>query len=276
VNNWKEAQPYLTKYGLVNGVAAGNATMAKNDPGHFSLAGTEFGQVQLPSSDADAIAQAIIDGTQPPDMKGLYSKSAKVKAALAKQGYDLTSATLDWNATTKYWNNLNSTQQIRLRQATEFAYGSLDLLDKLNVTAEEAMARSNLTDWSKVNKELALRGIYGQEVKSAFTQLNNQVSDLVSELATVYSGGYSTTDDKLKLASAQLNTNWDYQTLKDNINLTRKNLQIRINSVNNAKVVTPSSQFSNEISITNKKTGEVDTYAGSPDDLVGTDWELTQ
>ncbi|TGV67368.1 hypothetical protein EN792_066370, partial [Mesorhizobium sp. M00.F.Ca.ET.149.01.1.1] len=44
------------------------------------------------NDDAKAIAGAIVNGDQPPDMKGLYKFSGPVRAELAKQGYNLTTA----------------------------------------------------------------------------------------------------------------------------------------------------------------------------------------
>lgn len=53
--NWKEAQPYLVEAGLMNGVAANDSRMALEDPGHFSLNGSEF-NVKGSLSDTDKAA----------------------------------------------------------------------------------------------------------------------------------------------------------------------------------------------------------------------------
>src|SRR6185312_1303215 len=80
---------------------------------------------------ASSIADAIVKGDQPPVMTGLYKYSGPVRAALAKSGYDLTTANEDWTATQKHLAAMNSTQQLRLRQAVDFSSQSLDLVDQL-------------------------------------------------------------------------------------------------------------------------------------------------
>lgn len=184
------------------------------------------------TDDTETIADAIVAGRQPPVVTGLYGKTAAVRAALERRGYDYSKANQDWTATQKLLATLNGAQQTRLRQAVNFTYDSLDIVEELNTDAENAMARAGITEFAKVQRLAAVQGVFGQEVKSAFTKLDNQVSDLISELATVYKGGNSSTDESLELAAMQLSSNWDYQTLKDNIELVRKNLAIRKNSLN--------------------------------------------
>ena len=195
------------------------------------------------TTDADKIADAIISGKQSPDLKGMYWKAAAVKVALAKKWYDQAKALSDRNATQKYLTTLNGQQQIRLRQAVTFVDESLWLLDNLNTSADAALKRSWVTNFAKVQKNAALSWVLWQEVKSVFTQLVNQISDMQSELSVVYKGGTSPTDESLKQAQSMLNSNRDYKTLKDNINLIRKNMQIRINSLNTATVVWSSGQY---------------------------------
>lgn len=201
-------------------------------PAYLNMISGKSSSASSTTSDAEAIADAIIDGKQPPVLTGLYSKSSAVRAALAKKGYDLTKATQDWNATQKLLTTLNGSQQTRLRQAVNFTYDSLDLLDELNTEAEKAMTRAGITPIGSVQRTAAVSGALGKDIKAAFTKLDNQISDLVSELATVYKGGNSSTDESLKLAAKQLSSNWDYDTLKKNIELVRKNLGIRKNSLN--------------------------------------------
>lgn len=196
------------------------------------------------TSDIDEIANAIVNGHQPPTLTGLYGKSAAVRAALERQGYNLTKATQDWTATQKYLATLNGAQQTRLRQATSFAYDSLDLVDSLSNEMKGILSRSGVTLFSKANLIAAKNGIYGADAKSIATRLDNQISDLTSELATVYKGGNSSTDESLKLASKQLNSSWDDKTLKDNVNLVRKNLQIRRNSLQGSTAGITDSQYS--------------------------------
>lgn len=178
------------------------------------------------------IARSIINGDQPPLLTGLYSKSAAVRAELAKKGYDLTKATQDWKATDKLLSTMNSAQQVRLRQAVSFTKESLDVIDQLN----EEWRGGNFPLLNKANISAAKSGALGQDAQSLATRLDAQIADLVSELATVYKGGNSSTDESLSLAAKSLNGNFSYNQLKDSVNLIRQNLQIRENSINNTGV----------------------------------------
>jgi hypothetical protein len=82
-------------------------------------------------ADPRAIADAIVAGDQPPSLQGLYRVGPAVRTELAKQGYNLTGATLDWKATERHMNTLNGPQQTRMRQAVDNAYHSLDVIEDL-------------------------------------------------------------------------------------------------------------------------------------------------
>lgn len=181
---------------------------------------------------AKAIAGAIISGDQPPDVKGLYKYSGAVRAELAKQGFDLSTANEDWTATQKHLASLNGPQQLRLRQAVDFASSSLDLVDSL------------ATEWkggqfpllNAANLKLAKEGAYGQKAASLATRLGASVADLTSELATVYKGGNSSTDETLRLAAQNLNESWSTDTIKDGTDQIRKTLTYRKNSLKSVGV----------------------------------------
>lgn len=178
-------------------------------------------------SDADSIAQAIASGSQPPEVTGLYRLAGPVRAALAKQGYDLTKANLDWQATKKHVSTLNGAQQTRVRQAIATAADSLDVIDGL----AEQWKGGNFPLLNKANLALARNGAYGQQAASIATQLEGQITDVVSELANVYMGGNSPTDHALQLAEKNLRADWSERVLRDMTKLARTNLTIRRNSM---------------------------------------------
>lgn len=180
-----------------------------------------------PNSDISMTAKAIMDGDQPPVLTGLYKSTLAVRGELARKGYDLTKAMQDWKATEKYLSTLNGPQQVRLRQAVEFTYHSLDVVDEMN----KEWNGGGFPVLNKANLMLAKQGVLGQEAQSIATKLDSQISDLVSELAVVYRGGNASTDEALKLAAANLKEEWGKKTLADNIGLVRKNLDIRRNSL---------------------------------------------
>jgi len=190
------------------------------------------GAARSAKSDIQEIAQGIINGNQPPDMKGLYSKSAAVRAELERQGYNLTKANQDWTATQKYLTTLNGSQQVRLRQAVDFASESLPVVEQLN----DQWSRSNFPILNKAQITAAKNGALGPEAQQIATKIDSQISDLISELGTVYKGGNSSTDESLKLAAQQLSSDWSHDQLQSAIDLIKQNLRIRRNSLTAAGV----------------------------------------
>ena len=60
------------------------------------------------------IADAIEKGEQPPSLGSMYKMAAPVRAELAKRGYDLANAQMDWDATKRHLSTLNGPQQTRI------------------------------------------------------------------------------------------------------------------------------------------------------------------
>ena len=190
-------------------------------------------------SNAKAIADAIIAGTDAPDLSRMYGMAGDVRAELDRKGYDLARAQLDYKATTSWISSQNSQAQLRIRQATEFAFESLDLIDDLNknLSTKLGSTRSQLYPrWNKAAMTAAKEGFLGKESQQAANNLEIQIADLQAEIATVYKGGNSPTDIGLKKAQEILSGNWTYDTLRSAVELARKNLKYRINSIRNTGV----------------------------------------
>ena len=192
---------------------------------------------------ARVIAEAVTKGEQPPTMTGLRKFTGLVREEMAKLGYDLTEATQDWNAMGKHISTLNSAGQLRMRQATTFAYHSLDLVEKF---ANEWDA-GGFPTLNKIRMQSAMEGVLGPEAQRIATNLNSTITDLVSELATVYRGGLSSTDSSIALAAETLKTEWSHEVLLSGIQLMRDTLQIRLNSINTTGVAgTPYNRYSRD------------------------------
>ena len=84
----------------------------------------------------------------------------------------------------------------------------------------------------------AKNGIFGQPAAEAARLLEIQIADLQSELATVYQGGNTPTDKSLGQAMKILSGDWDDKTLRAAVNLTRKNLGYRLNSIKQSPALT--------------------------------------
>jgi hypothetical protein len=188
---------------------------------------------EVDASDAKAIADAIAHGDQPPTTTGLYRNAAKVRAELAKQGFNLAQAESDWHATQKHLATLNGAQQERLRQAVSFTSDSLGIIEGLY---DQWQKTGKTSQWKIFNKaSLATAKQLPGEPGNIAHRLEAQINDLTSELGTVYKGGNSSTDESLKLAAKNLEADWNEKTFKDSIGQIRKNLEIRMNSIRHSQ-----------------------------------------
>src|SRR5208283_2268687 len=92
------------------------------------------------------------------------------------------------------------------------------------------------SDWKVFNKaSLATAKQMPGEAGNLAHRLDAQIADLTSELGTVYKGGNSSTDESLKLAAKNLESDWNEQTFKSAINQIRQNLEIRKNSIRHSQ-----------------------------------------
>lgn len=179
---------------------------------------------------SQGIADAIISGNQPPELKGMYRHGPGIRKALQDKGYNLTDATLDWESTKKHIATLEGPQQLRMRQAIDNAYHSLDVIDDLSGQWDAGQ----FPLLTKVRLESAKQGVLGPKAQAIAVQLEAQIADVTSELGNVYMGGNSPTDQSLKLAQNNLSASWSKSTLKSATDLARKNLTIRDNSIKNS------------------------------------------
>lgn len=185
------------------------------------------------SNDPKDIAQAIIDGKQQPLLTGLYRDAAPVRAELARKGYDLASATSDWNAVQKHLATMNGAQQEKLRQAINFTQETIPQIEAAYAEWKKQAGVSGLKILNKAN--LATMKQLPGAPGSAATNLDALIADFTSELGTVYKGGNSSTDESLKLAAKNLESNWNEQTFNDAIKRLKASVQIRANSINSSQ-----------------------------------------
>ena len=190
------------------------------------------GHTSADAEDAEAIADAIVAGEQPPVTTGLFRLAGPVRAALAKRGFNLATANMDWQATQRHLATLNGPQQTRMAQAIDNAYHSVDVIEDL----AGQWGGGKFPVLNRGHLVLAKNGVYGPQAQQIATQLEAQIADVTSELGNVYMGGNSPTDHALTLAAKNLSANWTEAQLKSALALTRKNLQIRQNSMRNVGV----------------------------------------
>jgi len=181
-------------------------------------------------NDIRDIAQGIVGGQDPPDLsKYGYRDRTAIAGELKRAGFDLATAQQDWQATQKHLATLNGQQQERLRQAITFTSDSLGIIDDLYNQWQKVGATAGWKAFNKASLATA-KQLPGQAGQIAH-QLDAQINDLTSELGTVYKGGNSSTDDSLKLAAKNLESDWNERTFKAAMDQIRQNLRIRQNSI---------------------------------------------
>lgn len=199
-------------------------------------------------SRAQTIGDAIMSGTDSPDMSRMYGDASMVREYLDKKGYPLAQAQLDWKAVNSWISAQNSQSQTRIRQATEFAFESLDLVSDLNKDLSQKLGKARSDKfplWNKGALAYARNGGLGPEAQQSAQKMAIQIADLRSELATVYKGGNSPTDIGMKQAMDLLDGEWTEKTLEKAIELSKKNLRVRLNSIRNTGPagMSPNSQY---------------------------------
>jgi hypothetical protein len=200
---------------------------------NWAEAGRVSVTVGAPGLDPQAIADGIERGDMPPTVNQ-YGRAVvgAVSSILAKKGYNLAAAQTDWNATQKHVATLNGSQQTRLRQAVNTAFHSLDVIEDL----AKQWQGGKFPMLNKGQLVAAKAGAMGPKAQAIATQLEAQISDVTSELGNVYMGGNSPTDHALQLAAKNLSADWSLTQLQAALELSRKNLQIRSNSMVNVGV----------------------------------------
>lgn len=178
--------------------------------------------------DPKEIADEIEAGRQEPTLKGMYRYGAAVRTALGRKDYNLVQAQLDLEAIKKHIATMNGAKQVALRQAVDFTYESLDVIEGLYKEWKATGLPSGFKDFNKVALSVASK-LPGKSGAIASTLLG-QINDLTAELGTVYKGGNSSTDDTLRLAGENLKGEWNTETFAKAMEQIRKNLKIRKNS----------------------------------------------
>ena len=209
---------------------------------------------------ADDIAESIMSGKQPPDTKGLYRTGPMVRAKLAKMGYDLKDANLDWQASQRFVMSQNSPPLVRLRQSAMTADHSLDVIDELS----KQWDAGRYPPLNRARLALAQNGAFGPDAASLARQLDGQITDLTFELGNVYMGGGTPTDQALQLAKKNLSADWDDKVLRDMTNLARRNIQIRMNSFKQVEPAGLSDQAAKESRWSNTQQASGPTPSPSP------------
>lgn len=183
------------------------------------------------AADVKDVAHGIQSGQIPPEFskETSYRDRTAITAELTRNGFNLTKAMQDWEATKKYLATLNGSQQTRYRQALEKTKGQLDQVERIY---NEWLKAGPSSGWKVFNKaSLATAKQLPGRAGDLAHQLESGVADLTSEMGTVYKGGNNSTDESLKLAGKNLAGEWNEQTFKDALKRIRESLGYAENSL---------------------------------------------
>lgn len=223
--------------GATNQPIATNEVMRQHQAETAAASRLRAGNAAQTAADQKADAKLMMDGIEagrlPPLLPGRASPQyIALSAEAERRGFNLAGAVTDWVATQAHIKTLNNGQQTRLRQAI----GQLpELLDSVQALADKWDA-GHYPALNTLALKAAQQGGSSEEAASLARQLETQIADVVSDLAVVYQGGNSPTDEALRLAKTALAGNWSRKTLTDMVALAKKNVKTRNNSINNVGV----------------------------------------
>lgn len=171
---------------------------------------------------AENIAQAISDGKQSPMLTGMYGAGPYVREALAKKGVNLYALQNDFVANQAYFKNINSTQQIRLKQALTSVKDSIPELRRLN----QEFQRSGWTPLNAAELKLAMTGTDPKK-RDLATKFVTQINLMRDELAQGFMAGGQPTDKALDMSNEVIDKFYGAKQLSAGLDQLEINLAIR-------------------------------------------------
>jgi hypothetical protein len=184
---------------------------------------------------AQEIADAIAEGKQPPTTTGLYKQGAAVKAQLARKGFDLTNANLEWQAAQKQVQSLNGPQMTRYAGLAKSVVNTIDEVKGLS----EKMQNSGIPmlNAAKIQEYIQLQG--NSEKGQLAAKYLAGVNTLKEEFANLAQGGYAPTEAAWKLAEQQINGNYGVQQLSASLTEVQRLIRYRLQGIPNFQTLGP-------------------------------------
>jgi hypothetical protein len=197
-------------------------------------------------SDAGELLDGVMAGDLSPNPSDLFSsRDPEVRKQfniLAKQrGFNLLAAQRTHQGYKTFYNTLNGRLQLAVRQSVSNAQGGLDLLSDLNKQMASSIPRnSQFTVMNRAALTAAKQGVFGKEARDLAIQMDQQIGNLISELANVYQGGGVPTDEARKQAEANFYGKYaGERSLEKNIELAKRDVGIRANAILTTGPMTP-------------------------------------
>lgn len=197
-------------------------------------------ETQQRHANVAAIADGMKNGTIPPDPEGLSRQGiyADVIGKMAQDGVDFTELRKQWLASKRLSVTENSPQSVRLDIAVRSGLKMYDAIDGL-ATQWDGMGLGPL---SRANLKLAMEGGKGQAAAQLATQLNGQIAQLTSDVATVEQNGMTPTQESRHVAEQSMQSWWSNGTIHAMTAQGRANMKIRENARNESVPLVPGQQ----------------------------------
>jgi hypothetical protein len=183
------------------------------------------------------IAQAIESGHQPPTLTGMYRMAPMVKSQLEKDGFNLSQASLEWDAAHKQVLSLNGPQMVRF-------VGLANSVDNTITEANNLAAEMKNSGIPLLN-QIKLQGLINTEGNSPRGQLAARylttINTLKEEFASLAQGGYAPHESAWELANQQINGNYGVQELGASLNEVQRLIRYRMQGIPNIQTLGPGS-----------------------------------
>ena len=181
------------------------------------------------------ISDAIIEGKQPPNTTGLYKQAAAVRSDLAKKGFDLSNAQLEWEAAHKQVLSLNGPQMVRYAGLAKSVVNTIDEVKNLSTELQNsgipALNAAKLQTYSQTMGNTEKGQLAARYVAA--------INTLKEEFANLAQGGYAPTESAWALANQQINGNYGVKQLDAMLTEVQRLIRYRLQGIPNFQNLGP-------------------------------------
>ncbi len=179
------------------------------------------------SEEAQSIGDGIISGDQPPTTTGLYRVGPGVRSYVAKKGFDLAKAQLQYDAAKKQVASLNGPQAIRWMTAAQSVVNTIDEVTRL----ADAMDQSGVPAYNQLKLKAWVQTAGNTEGGQLATRYINATNTLQEEMAVLAQQGYAPTEPAWQLAHEQVNRNYGDKQIIAALDESKRLIKYRMNSI---------------------------------------------
>jgi len=173
----------------------------------------------------ESLAQGLVDHKIVPTQRALGRFTAPALARAVARGYDQAKEQTIFNGVQRQMATLNGPQQTRVRKAVETAG---DMLTEVTGLFDQWVKLAPLNGFRDINSvSLEASKHLPGEMGEIAQRLESAIARFNPEMGFVLQGGNAPTDHAMKLASQNLQANWNERTFRGALNDLRGNLASR-------------------------------------------------